>query len=239
MGISHPDCDKLVIDKQTSCSSSTVMPPFTKMTEMTPENTRDYIARFAAETTAEKQLERLLWLLEGTRGVDACNLVCLYEHSLQTASRAFRNGEDAETVVCALFHDVGEVLNHVNHGEIAASLLRPYISEKNYWVLQHHEIFQTYYYGAACGVDPNLREKFRTSPYFDACEKFCPEYDMTSFDPNYISMDIEEFKPLILSVLTRVPYSLPGLLEDSMNQSKAQIVAVSESRYQGPSLDIK
>ena len=29
-----------------------------------------------------------------------------------------RDGADAETVVCALFHDVGEVLNHVNHGEI-------------------------------------------------------------------------------------------------------------------------
>ena len=127
-----------------------------------------------------------------------CNLVDLYEHSVQSATRAFRSfpsdlakftihqvkalyakwwrdGADAETVVCALFHDVGEVLNHVNHGEIgesdaddghmskdsgggkeglvignksaAASLLRPYISEQNYWVLQHHEVIIMMIYG--------------------------------------------------------------------------------------------
>ena len=114
-----------------------------------------------------------------------------------------------ETVVCALFHDVGEVMNPVCHGEIglydhlvyplvkpksiaAASLLRPYISHKNFWILQHHEIFQTYYYGKACGVDPNLREKFRSSPYFEACEQFCRDWDMTSFDPEYQSMDLSE-----------------------------------------------
>ena len=34
-----------------------------------------------------------------------------------------RDGADAETVVCALFHDVGEVLNHVNHGEIGETLI--------------------------------------------------------------------------------------------------------------------
>jgi len=160
---------------------------------------------------------RLMWLLEGTRGVEVCNLVDLFEHSLQTASRAARSGADPETVVCALFHDVGEVLNHVNHGEIAASLLRPYISERNYWVLQHHEIFQTQYYGAACGVDPNLRDSFksvstrlvmrmvmsmamrmvmrmapRSSPHYSACEQFCRDWDMTSFDPEYKSMELDE-----------------------------------------------
>merc|ERR1711962_355008 len=219
-------CDEFVSDKQTTYSSS-VMPPFTKMTEMTPENTRDYIARFAAETTAEKQLERLLWLLEGTRGVEACNLIDLYQHSLRAATRAYRDGADAETVICALFHDVGEVLNHVNHGEIAASLLRPYISCKNYWVLQHHEIFQTYYYGSACGVDPNLRDQFREHPYFSACEQFCRDWDMTSFDPSYPCMEIEEFHPLLLSVLRRAPYSLPKLPEDLMSQAKQQIVGVT------------
>ena len=33
----------------------------------------------------------------------------------------FRAGEDAETVVCALFHDVGELLSPVCHGEIGES----------------------------------------------------------------------------------------------------------------------
>ena len=30
----------------------------------------------------------------------------------------FRDGADTETVVCALFHDVGEVMSPVCHGEI-------------------------------------------------------------------------------------------------------------------------
>ena len=51
-----------------------------------------------------------------------------------------RDGADTETIVTALFHDVGELLSPRCHGEIAASLLRPYISEKNYWILQHHEV---------------------------------------------------------------------------------------------------
>merc|ERR1712071_686227 len=202
------------------------------MTAMTPDNVTAYVADFSAETTVDKQMDRLLWMLEGTRGVEVCNLVDLFEHSVQTASRASRDGADAETVVCALFHDVGEVLNHVNHGEIAASLLRPYISEKNYWVLQHHEIFQTYYYGKACGVNPDLREEFRSSPYFSHCEQFCRDWDSQAFDPDYKSMQLEEFRPLLRSVLSRVPYSLPGQLSDPMSQAKQQIVAISEERYQ-------
>ena len=54
-------------------------------------------------------------------------------------------------------------------GIAAASILRPYISEKSYWVLQHHEIFQTHYYGPAWGVDPDLREEFSSSPHYEDC----------------------------------------------------------------------
>merc|ERR1711874_710248 len=56
-----------------------------------------------------------------------------YQHNLQSATRAMRDGADKETIVCALFHDVGELLSPRCHGEIAASLLRPYISDKNCW----------------------------------------------------------------------------------------------------------
>ena len=51
------------------------------------------------------------------------------------------------------------------------SLLRPYISPKNYWVLTHHEIFQAFYYGDAMGVDKNLRDAFRDQEYYGACEE--------------------------------------------------------------------
>ena len=57
-------------------------------------------------------------------------------------------------------------------GVAAASILRPYISEKSYWVLQHHEIFQTHYYGPAWGVDPDLREEFSSSPHYEDCVRW-------------------------------------------------------------------
>jgi len=54
---------------------------------------------------------------------------------------------------------------------------------------------------------------------------------MTSFDPDYPNMALDEFRPLILSVLRRIPYSLPGLPNDEASNAKKQIVAISESRY--------
>ena len=54
------------------------------------------------------------------------------------------------------------------------------------------QIFQTYYYGAAWDVDPNLREMFTSSPHFQDCVKFCRDYDQTSFDPDYDSLSPEE-----------------------------------------------
>ena len=52
------------------------------------------------------------------------------EHSLQTATRAFNDNASEEMVVAALLHDIGDELAPVNHSEYAASILRPYVSEK-------------------------------------------------------------------------------------------------------------
>ena len=57
------------------------------------------------------------------------------EHSLQAATRAFKNGEDEEMVVATLLHDIGDDLAPMNHSQYAASILRPYVSEKTYCCL--------------------------------------------------------------------------------------------------------
>ena len=80
-----------------------------------------------------------------------------YTHSLQSATRAESDGADEETVVCALLHDLGDVIAPDNHSEVIASILRPYISEKNHWVLKHHGLFQGYYYFHHIGVDRNSK----------------------------------------------------------------------------------
>ena len=52
-------------------------------------------------------------------------------------------------------------------------MLRPYVSEKNHWILAHHEIFQAYYYGDAMNINKNIRDRFKSNEYFKDCETFC------------------------------------------------------------------
>jgi len=119
------------------------------------------------------------------------------EHSLQTASRAARDGRDEEYVVCALLHDIGDTLGPLNHADIAAAILEPFISEKNHWIVKHHGIFQGYYFFEYFGLDKNMREEYRGHQYYEACEEFCRKYDQNSFDPDYESMPLEDFEPMV------------------------------------------
>ena len=45
------------------------------------------------------------------------------EHSLQTATRAERDGRDLEYVMCALVHDIGDTLAPYNHPAIGAAIV--------------------------------------------------------------------------------------------------------------------
>mgnify|MGYP001119924351 CR=1 FL=1 len=131
------------------------------------------------------------------------------EHSLQSASRAYRDGADEETVVAALLHDIGDLSAPFNHGEVAAAILKPYVSEKTHWIILHHCVFQGYYYNHYLGGDRHAREKYRDSPYYDDCVYFCHTYDQAAFDPDYKSYDLDFFKPM----LRRVFGNNPGHLE--------------------------
>jgi len=124
-------------------------------------------------------------------------------HSLQTATRALRDGRDEEYVVCCLFHDVGESLGPFNHGEVAAAVLRPFVSAANYWMLAHHPTFQTYFFGQHLGIDPDERDEYVTSPFYDRTVEFCATYDEVSFDPDYPSEPIETFEPMVRRMLAK------------------------------------
>ena len=121
-------------------------------------------------------------------------------HSLQAATRAMRAGEDEEMVVCALVHDVGDVLAPANHSEVAAALVRPYVSERNYWIMKHHGVFQGVYWFQHIGADPNARDRWATHEWYQACADFCAEYDQKSFDPEYPTEPLDTFEPLVRRV---------------------------------------
>ena len=75
------------------------------------------------------------------------------EHSLQTATRAERDGRDDEYVLCALLHDIGDTLSPYNHPDIAAGILKPFVSEANHFMVEQHGVFQGYYFWHHIGMD--------------------------------------------------------------------------------------
>ena len=118
-------------------------------------------------------------------------------HSLQTATRAQRDGRDDEYVVCALLHDIGDTLAPANHSDLAAAILEPFVSEKNVWIVKQHAVFQGYYFFHHLGLDRDMRERFRDHEWFRDCAEFCEKYDQNSFDPDYDTLPLEAFEPAV------------------------------------------
>ena len=131
-----------------------------------------------------------------------------YTHSLQTATRALRDGRDEEYVVCALLHDIGDTLGSFNHPDIAAAIVKPFVSEANHWMVQNHGIFQGHYFFHHLGLDRNLRDNFKAHPHYERTEEFCALYDNPAFDPDAETLPIEEFLPLLRRVMAQPKQSI-------------------------------
>ena len=129
------------------------------------------------------------------------------EHSLQTATRALNDKADDEMIVAALLHDIGDELAPLNHSEYAAAVLKPYVSEKTRWIVEKHGEFQMYYYAHHLGGNRNQREKYKGHKYYQDTINFCENWDQKSFDPNFKSLPLKEFEPLVKKIFSRKPYS--------------------------------
>jgi predicted HD phosphohydrolase len=146
-----------------------------------------------------------LKMLEGDCGGFAVDRL---EHSLQSATLAHRDGMDEEYVVCALLHDIGDILASANHAELGATVLRPFVSVDNWWMLHHHGIFQGYYFFHYLGLDRNMRDQFHGHPAFEKTAMFCARHDQNAFDPNYDTMPLEAFVPMVQRVMARPKRSI-------------------------------
>jgi predicted HD phosphohydrolase len=139
-----------------------------------------------------------LRLLDGDYGGFAVDRLT---HSLQTATLAHRDGRDEEYVVCALLHDIGDTLGSFNHADVAAAIVKPFVSEENHWMVEQHAVFQGYYFFHHIGGDRNLRERFRGHPSFDRTAEFCARYDGPAFDPKGETLPLEFFEPMLRRVM--------------------------------------
>ena len=147
--------------------------------------------------------KRVITHLELLKGDCGGFTVDRYEHSLQTATRALRDSRDEEYVVCALLHDIGDTLGPRNHADVAAAILKPFVSEQNHWMVANHAIFQGYYFFDHLGLDKNMRDQFKDHPWYEYTAQFCHLYDQNSFDPAYDTEPLATSTPMLLErVLT-------------------------------------
>lgn len=126
-----------------------------------------------------------------------------YQHSLQSATLAHRDGADEEMVVAALLHDIGDIISPYNHSQLAAAILRPYVSERVHWIIDKHGLFQGYYYNHHLGGDRHARDKFKDHLWYDDCAYFCQNYDQNAFDPDYDTESLSFFEPMVRRVFAQ------------------------------------
>lgn len=183
----------------TSSAASDPRATFTTMEASTAEDWAIIRAHFVdyARALPDRVLSHLA-MLEGDCGGFAVDRLT---HSLQTATLAHRDGRDEEYVVCALLHDIGDTLGTYNHSDVAAAILKPFVSPENYWMVEKHGVFQGYYFFQHLGIDRNLREKFRGHQWFDRTAEFCSKYDGLAFDSKAETLPLHYFEPMVRRVL--------------------------------------
>ncbi|MGV6811589.1 MAG: HD domain-containing protein [Brevirhabdus sp.] len=183
-----------------------------KFTQMKDGDKEDYDFLVEHEVeytkgTADRLLKALVDLDEGLSGYQITRL----GHSVQSATRAWRDGADTDWVVSALLHDIGDIYAPYNHDEYAAAILKPFVREQCTWVVEKHGDFQMIYYGHHVGGNPDKRDAWKGHAYFDDCAAFCERWDQSSFDPAYDSLPLEFFAPMVHEVFARAPYD-PGVI---------------------------
>ena len=159
----------------------------------------DFLDRRHKEWKGEHFVKGVLDMLKATGEPDGGYQINRFQHGLQRATLALRDGQDEEMVVAALLHDIGDLLAPDNHSDLAAAVLQPYVSERVHWIVKHHGIFQGYYFWHF--------EMYRGHPWFEDCASFCAKYDQIAFDPNYDTLPLEAFEPMVHRILGRAPFA--------------------------------
>ena len=177
---------------------------FTRMDQGTEEEYQ-FLDRLYRNFSAEVP-DRVIMHLNLLKGDRMGYKIDRLQHSLQSATRAQRDGADEEMVVAALLHDIGDTIAPDNHSELGASVLQPFVSARTHWIIKHHGLFQGYYYFHHCGGDRNAREIYRGHSMFEPTAEFCEKWDQNSFDPAYDTLPFEAFEPALRRIFARAPF---------------------------------
>jgi predicted HD phosphohydrolase len=174
------------------------------------------IIQAAAEAQQAAVADTVLNMLKAMNTLYAGFGISRLMHSLQTATRALRSQASDELVLVSLIHDAGEVVSATNHAEVAAALLRPYVSDTGYYVTRTHMEFQLAHYGDKVLLPTDMRDRYKAEPWYGPAVLFCDGWDQNAFDPNYETLPLEEFEPLLREVLGRTPEERNRTAEDCL-----------------------
>jgi predicted HD phosphohydrolase len=183
-------------------TTDTATSTFTRMDESTAEQW----AVIGAETNKNqgRVADRMLMLLRSLDDVVDGFSTDQLTHCLQCATRAERDGADDEVVFASLMHDVGKAISVPNHPAIAAEMIKPYVRDEVYQMIRTHQDFQGQHYYHHFGGNPNMRDNYRDEAFFDLTAKFADDWDQTAFDPDYDTLPLEHFEPLVRKITARV-----------------------------------
>ncbi|HET9627813.1 MAG TPA: hypothetical protein VFP84_40925 [Kofleriaceae bacterium] len=174
---------------------------FTALADVTADDAEILGAEFVrfAGDLPDRVLAHLQLLAHGHGGFPVDRLT----HSLQAAYLAYQDRRDQEYIVCALLHDIGDTLGSYNHPDIAAAILKPFVSAANHWMVEKHGVFQSYTLLKLTGGDGDVRAALRRHPYYTYVEEFSVKYDDRAFDPDRVTPPLSFFEPMVRSVFAR------------------------------------
>jgi predicted HD phosphohydrolase len=193
--------------------SNTAEASFTSLQDSTAQDWAKIAGEFGA--FAQHLPERILKHLQLLDGDFGGFPVDRLTHCLQTATLAHKAGKDAEYVVCALLHDIGDTLGSYNHADLAAVMLEPFVSEENHWMIKHHAIFQGYYFFHHLGMDRNMHKNFEGHPHYAHTREFVEKFDSPAFDPKAETYPLSFFEPMVRQVMASPKKSLYKAVMDN------------------------
>lgn len=160
---------------------------------------------------AEQQARQALEMLAASESAPTFGYqINNFQHCLQSATLAVADGCDEESVVVALFHDLGFIVTPERHGAFAAELLGPYIGPANEWMLRHHALFQQVHAREHPTVDRDARERWRGHPHFEWTARFVERYDQNAIQAALPILPLQAFEPLVFRLFARPPRIAPA-----------------------------
>lgn len=128
-----------------------------------------------------------------------------FRHCLQSATRVLRAGFDDETIAVALLHDIGFDVCPATHGDFAAALMQPFISERNHWMLEHHQIFQSVHSPAHPALSANDVDAYRGHPHFAWTAEYVARFDQDAIRPDEDVLPLDAFVPYVHRLFATPP----------------------------------